>query len=238
MDYLECHRTSSHSRGRRFFTPQAAARGPMPPPYKEYDLETIPLPPVEPRGLPLEEAILRRRSVRDYSREPLALEELARLLFCGVGVTGPQEHQRAAPSAGGLTPIEVYPVINNVEGLERGLYHYDAIGHRLHILRQEDLRGEIAKACLDQDFLAEAGIVLVLSAVHRRTGWKYGERAYRYVLLDAGHVAQNIQLEAVSLGLGACAVGAFFDEELNRFLGLVEEEEFTVLAVAVGRPLR
>jgi SagB-type dehydrogenase family enzyme len=234
MDYLEFHRTSSHGRTRRFFTPRTAERGPMPPPHKEYDLETIPLPRVEPQGLSLEEAILRRRSVRDYSREPLALEELARLLFYGVGVTGPQEYKRAAPSAGGLTPVEIYPVVNNVEGLERGLYHYDSVRHHLHVLKQEDLRGEIARACLDQDFLSEAAAVLVLSAVHRRTRWKYGERAYRYVLLDAGHVAQNIQLEAVSLGLGACAVGAFFDEELNRFLGLTEEEEFAVLAVAVG----
>lgn len=235
MGYLELHRESSHSRDRQSLTPRAAARGPMPSPFKEYDLETISLPPVEPREFPLEEAIFRRRSVRGYSGEPLALEELARLLFCGVGITGSPEYKRAAPSAGGLTPIEVYPVINNVEGLEGGLYHYDGIGHRLHILRQEDLRGGIAKACLDQDFLSEAGVVLVLSAVHRRTRWKYGERAYRYVLLDAGHVAQNIQLEAISLGLSACAVGAFFDEELNRLLGLVEEEEFTVLAVAVGR---
>ena len=207
----------------------------MPSPHKEYDLETIPLPRVEPGGVGVEEAIRRRRSVREYSREPLTLEELARLLFHAVGVTGSPEYKRAAPSAGGLTPIELYPVVNHVEGLERGLYHYDPLGRRLHILRQEDLRGEIAKACLDQDFLSEAGVVLVLSAVHRRTRWKYGERAYRYVLLDAGHVAQNIQLEAVSLGLGACAVGAFFDSELNRLLGVEEEEEFALLAVAVGR---
>jgi len=203
-------------------------------PHKDYDLETIPLPRVEPGG-EVEEAICRRRSVRDYSGEPLTLEELARLLFYSVGVTGSLEYKRAAPSAGGLTPIELYPVVNYVEGLERGLYHYDPIEHRLHILRREDLRGEIAKACLDQDFLSEAGVVLVLSAVHRRTSWKYGPRAYRYVLLDAGHVAENIQVEAVSLGLGACAVGAFFDAELNKLLGISEEEEFAVLAVAVGR---
>lgn len=164
------------------------------------------------------------------------MEELARLLFHATGVTGFEKHLRAAPSAGGLTPIEAYPVVNYVEGLERGLYHYHPLGHRLHILRQADLRQEIVKACLDQDFLSEAGVVLVLTAVHRRTAWKYGERAYRYVLLDAGHAAQNIQLEAASMRLGACPIGAFFDEQLNQLLGAEEEEEFAVLAVAVGRP--
>ncbi|MFQ6090059.1 MAG: SagB/ThcOx family dehydrogenase [Candidatus Bipolaricaulia bacterium] len=235
--YVKFHQESSHTRGRRFFTPRTAERGPRPSPHKEYEAETIPLPQLEPRGLKVEEAIRRRRSVRDYSREPLSLEELARLLFHAVGVTGSQSYQRAAPSAGGLTPVEIYPVVNHVEGIERGLYHYDAIDHILHVLRREALRREIARACLDQDFLSDAGAVLVLSAVHRRTAWKYGPRAYRYALLDAGHVAQNIQLEAASLGLGACAIGAFFDAELNQLLNLEEEEEFAVLAVSVGRAI-
>jgi SagB-type dehydrogenase family enzyme len=234
-EYLRFHRESSHTRERLFFTPRTAERGPAPQMHKDYQLEVISLPPVEPRGMSLEEAIRRRRSVREYSQEPLALEELARLLFYGIGVTGPAEYKRAAPTAGGLTPIELYPVVNNVAGLERGLYHYDALGHHLHLLRRGDLRREIARACLDQDFLAQAAAVLVLTAVHRRTAWKYGERAYRYILLDAGHAAENIQLEATALGLGSCPIGAFFDDELNRLLGL-KEEEFALLAVAVGRP--
>lgn len=201
-------------------------------------METIAIPPVELGKSSLEEAIRSRRSVRDYSAEALTLEELARLLFHATGVTSSEKHLRAAPTAGGLTPIENYPVVNYVEGLERGLYHYDPLKHRLHLLKRGDLRGEIAKACLDQDFISEAGVVLVLTAVHRRTAWKYGERAYRYVLLDAGHAAQNIQLEAASMGLGSCPIGAFFDEELNQLLGVEGEEEFAVLAVAVGRPSR
>jgi SagB-type dehydrogenase family enzyme len=234
-EYLRFHRESSHTRERLFFTPRTAERGPAPQAHKDYQLEVIHLPPVEPRGMSLEEAIRRRRSVREYSQKPLALEELARLLFYGIGVTGSAEYKRAAPTAGGLTPIELYPVVNNVAGLERGLYHYDALGHHLHLLRRGDLRREIARACLDQDFLAQAAAVLVLTAVHRRTAWKYGERAYRYILLDAGHAAENIQLEATALGLGSCPIGAFFDDELNRLLGL-KEEEFALLAVAVGRP--
>ena len=238
-EYLEFHRLSGHTRERLFFTPRTAERGPEPPGYKSYEVESIALPECPPRAgmATLEEAIRRRRSVREYSPRPLTLEELARLLFYGVGVTGSPEYKRAAPTAGGLTPIELYPVVNNVEGLERGLYHYDPLDHRLHILRRGDLRREIARACLEQDFLAEAAAVLILTAVHRRTAWKYGERAYRYVLLDAGHAAENIQLEAAALGLGSCPIGAFFDEELNRLLELREEEEFALLAVAVGRAL-
>ncbi len=238
--YLLFHRESSHTRERLFFTPRTAERGPIPQMHKDYRVEAIPLPPpkVDPHGLSLEEAIRKRRSVRDYSDEPLTLEELARLLFYGLGVTGSPGYKRAAPTAGGLTPIELYPVVNNVADLERGLYHYDALAHHLHPLRQGDLRREIAKACLEQDFLANAAVVLVLTAVHRRTAWKYGERAYRYVLLDAGHAAENIQLEATALGLGSCPIGAFFDDELNRLLGLEaeEEEEFALLAVAMGCP--
>jgi SagB-type dehydrogenase family enzyme len=233
-EYLQFHRESSHTRERLFFTPRTAARGLMPQGHKEYQVETVPLLQVKPQELNLEEAILKRRSVREYSPQPLTLEKLARLLFYAIGVTGSQDYQRAAPTAGGLTPIEIYPVINYIEGLERGLYHYDALRHRLHVLRREDLRREIAKACLQQDFLSDAAVVLVLSAVHRRTAWKYGERAYRYIMLDAGHAAQNIQLEATALGLGSCPIGAFFDTELNRLLGLAAEEEFAVLAVSVG----
>lgn len=233
--YLQFHRESSHTRARLFFTPWTAGREVRPPARKDYQAETLSLPQVKPPKLHLEEAVLKRRSVREYSPQPLTLEELARLLFFGIGVTGPAEYKRAAPTAGGLTPLELYPVVNNVEGLERGLYHYDPLEHRLHLLRPADLRREIVRACLEQDFLADAAAVIVLTAVHRRTAWKYGERAYRYILLDAGHAAENIQLESTALGLGSCPIGAFFDDELNRLLGLAEEEEFAVLAIAVGR---
>jgi len=234
MSYLDFHRESALARGR----PSAAAKVTSTPrPFKEYATEVIKLPLPEPEGLPLEEAIRRRRSVRDYTAEPLTLEQLGRLLYHAVGITGKKEYKRSAPSAGGLTPIEVYVVANRVAGLDSGLYHYDPLHHRLHVLKKADLRARIAAACLDQDFLAQAGVVLVLTAVHIRTVWKYGERGYRYVLLDAGHVAENIQLEATALGLGACAVGAFFDDELNELLGVNLEEEFALLAVAVGHRL-
>ena len=220
------------SRGRRSSPPAFA---------KEYPGEAIDLPPVEPDGLPLEEAIVRRRSRRDYLPESISLEQLARLLHYANGVTGSREAYgikrfplHAAPSAGGLAPIELYPVVHAVEGLEPGLYHYQPAAHTVVFLKPGDFRREMADLCLEQDFLVNAAAVIWLGAVYERTRWKYGERAYRYVHLDAGHVSQNLLLEATALGLGACCVGAFYDDDVNEFLGLDGQREFAVLAVAVG----
>jgi len=243
---LDFHKRTEYTRQRLFFTPRTAQRGPMPPIYKEYNVEKIKLPKdFEPKGLLLEEAIQKRRSIRDYSGEPISLEELSRLLYHAGGITATEQAYsmkefplKAAPSAGALNPIEIYPVISLVEGIEMGLYHYNPKEHALEILKQSDFRKKIAEVCLDQEFLAEANVVFVLSAVYARTKWKYGQRAYRYVHLDAGHVAENLQLEAVSLGLATCAVGAFLDDEINKFLELDGEDEFVVLNVAVGKPMK
>lgn len=236
------HEQTKQTRARRFFTGREAEREPLPPLSKEYAAEEIALSSVfPPKGLRVEEAIRLRRSQREYLAKPLSLEELSRLLYHANGITGTTEAYglrdyplKAAPSAGGLTPIELYPVVNSVEALEPGLYYYHARRHSLQLLKRGDFRKRIAELCLEQDFLAEAAVVVLLSAVYERSRWKYGERAYRYVHLDAGHVSQNLLLEAVALGLGACCVGAFFDDEVNGFLGLEGSREFTVLGVAVG----
>ncbi len=234
------HERTKHTRVR---TVGGIKRGPLPAFTKEYPGEGIPLPQAQvvPGGLPLEEAIQRRRSRRDYLPQPISLEQLARLLFYANGVTGAREAYglshfplRTAPSAGGLSPIELYPVVNAVEGLEPGLYYYQPLKHSLQRLKAGDFRRTVADLCLEQDFLTGAATVVFLSAVYERTRWKYGERAYRYVHLDAGHVSQNLLLEATALGLGACCVGAFFDDDVNAFLGLDGQREFAVLSVAVG----
>lgn len=205
--------------------------------YKTYpDAKRIDLPaPHAYQGLSLEEAIQTRRSIRDYASQPLALEELSRLLHAAQGLTDPRQGFRAAPSAGALYPIETYVVVHNVAGLEPGLYHYAVAGHALERLRAENLRGAITLAGIGQEMLGQAGVCFVLSAIFQRLRWKYHERTYRYALLEAGHVGQNLYLAATSMGLGACAVGAFLDDELNRLLDIDGQEEAALYIISVGR---
>jgi SagB-type dehydrogenase family enzyme len=208
-----------------------------PEPYKTFaDAERIVLP--NPRGYPglsLEEAIESRRSVRSYSSASLSPEGLSRLLHAAQGVTGQQRGFRAAPSAGALYPFELYAVAHNVTGLEPGIYHYAVREYELELLRQEDLRAAVMRAGLRQDFLGQANVCFVLSAIFQRTRWKYRERTYRYVLLEAGHIGQNLYLAATAMGLGACAVGAFDDDEFNDLLGLDGKEEAVLYVISVGK---
>jgi SagB-type dehydrogenase family enzyme len=184
------------------------------------------------------DALARRRSLRAYGREPLALGELSALLWAAAGITAKEEGfaLRTAPSAGGLYPIEHYVVANHVEGLEQGLYHYDVLGRALERLYAVDLRMPVARAALDQSIAAQAQAVFVWTAVLERSRWKYGERFLRYVLLDAGHIAANVALAATALGLGTCQVAAFFDEEAAALLGVDPDVEPVVYMSTVGRP--
>jgi SagB-type dehydrogenase family enzyme len=187
--------------------------------------------------MPLWEALRKRRSVRDYSGGPLEMEELSALLFSAQGITAERggARLRTAPSAGALYPMEVYVFVHEVSGLEPGLYHYDPFEHGLTVMREGDLRGGLHGAGLGQGALREAGAVIALAAVPARTTRKYGERGLRYVYMEAGHIAENILLEAVSLGLGAVPVGAFADERLDGLLGIDGREEISVYLVAVGK---
>jgi SagB-type dehydrogenase family enzyme len=184
------------------------------------------------------DALARRRSLRAYSPEPLALGELSALLWAAGGITARQDGFafRTAPSAGGLYPIEHYVVANSVAGLERGLYHYDVLGRALERLTAGDLRLPIAHAALDQRIAADAQAVFVWTAVLERSRWKYGERFARYVLLDAGHIAGNVALAATALGLGSCQIAAFFDDEAANLLGVDPDLEPVLYMSTVGRP--
>jgi SagB-type dehydrogenase family enzyme len=177
-------------------------------------------------------AVLERRSVRAYAERPLTLDQLSTLLFMTAG--GRSQGGRVIPSSGALYPIEVYSVVNAVDGLERGLYHYDPSGHALRVIEQRDLRDRIADHGLGQSFLAEAGAVLCLTIIPERMRFRYRHRSYRYGLLEAGHLGQNAYLAATAMGLGACAVGAFFDDALNEMLGVDGREEAAVYLLAVG----
>jgi SagB-type dehydrogenase family enzyme len=188
------------------------------------------------KGMPVEEAIKKRRSARSYSKKALTLPQLSQLLFAAQGITGSVSGfgLRAAPSAGALYPIEVYLVVNNVEELPRGIYHYNVQKHALELLKEGDFRKEITNAGLWQDTLGEANVTFVLSAVFERTQKKYRDRSIRYIYMEAGHISQNISLQAVSLGLGSVSVGAFYDEQVNSLIGLDGSRESTIYLQAVG----
>lgn len=206
--------------------------------YKTYPrTRTIPLPPdFSPGGLGLEEAIARRRSLRDYSGQAMSLVELSSLLYHASGITLEGSYPlRAAPSAGALYPIEIYPVVHNVEGLAAGLYHYAVREHALELLEEGDFRQQVVQYAVGQEMTGRANVVFLLTAIFQRTEWKYGVRAYRYVMIEAGHIGENIYLTATSLGLGVCAVGAFFDDDLNRLLEVDGEEEAVIYMLTVGK---
>lgn len=161
----------------------------------------------------LEQALLRRRSVREYGTEALTDAELSQLLWAAQGITDPSG-LRTAPSAGALYPLELYVATR------AGLQHYEPRGHRLVTSSEEDLRPALARAAHGQAAVADAPAVFVITAVPARTAGKYGEeRGARYVQLEAGHAAENLLLQAVALGLGGVPVGAFDDAQVLRTLG-------------------
>ncbi|MDH4101100.1 MAG: SagB/ThcOx family dehydrogenase [Nitrospirota bacterium] len=188
-------------------------------------------------GWPLWDAIHFRRSVRKYSSEALSLADVSQLLWASQGVTttfGPYLF-RAAPSAGALYPIETYLLVNRVDGLAAGLYHYNIPQHSLVLLSSGELGGEMSSAALEQKMVERSAVTFIWTAMVERCTWKYGERAFRYIYMDAGHIAENLNLAAVSLDLGSCTIGAFFDDEVNRILGIDGVEETVVYMATVGK---
>lgn len=183
----------------------------------------------------VEEALHQRRSVRAFRDEALGLDELAQLLWSAQGVSDEARGFRTAPSAGALYPLETYAVIGNVPDMESGVYRYDPDRNRLEPGVSGDVRRELASAALGQDFIAEAPVTIVFSGVYGRTATRYGERAERYVHIEAGHAAQNLSLQAVALGFGTVPVGAFRDDNVAAVLDLAEEET-PLYILPVGRP--
>ncbi len=177
--------------------------------------QIVQLPPPEPKGkMSVEEALARRRSAREFTREALTDRELSQLLWAAQGVTHP-EGLRTAPSAGALYPLELYVAT------ARGFYHYEPRHHRLRELFDRDLRAAVRRVALDQEVVSQAPAVFVLAAVYERTSGKYGAaRTPRYVHIEIGHAAENLLLEAVALGLVGVPIGAFDDDALQNVLAL------------------
>ncbi len=216
--------------------------GQQPPLYKTYpDAQQIELPKVDLSDaasittLNVATAITTRRSRRRYNTQStLSLTQLSQLLYLAQGITWDEREFRTVPSSGALYPLEIYPVVHRVNGLEPGLYHHAVKHHQLELVKPGDLRQPLIKSGLSQDFLGEAQVCFVVSGIFQRTRWKYHERTYRYVLMEAGHLGQNLYLAATALGLGVCCIGAFFDNPLNELLGIDGEKEAALYLVTVG----
>lgn len=194
-------------------------------------------PPLQETHVNVFDAIRERRSRREYSSEPISLDELATILFYAAGVTGYDEGWplRTYPSAGGLQPIEIYVNALHVEGLEPALYYYHPFRHVLCALRDSIPGDRLAHICLDQEHVAAAPVSLIITAVYSRSASKYRARAYRYIHIDAGAVMQNIYLAVEALGLATVAVGAFYDHMLCRELGIDCRWEIPMLVMPVGK---
>jgi len=194
----------------------------------------LPKPKLEGK-VSVEEAIAKRRSLREFKGKALTLQEVSQLLWAAQGITHPAGY-RAAPSAGALYPLELYLVIRDVEGLEPGVYKYHVKTHSISLVikatQGKNPVYELYQAALSQGCIQRAHINIVIGAVFERTTGKYRERGYRYVYMEAGHAAQNVLLQAEALGLGGVVVGAFYDEMVRSALSMAAEP---VYIISVGR---
>lgn len=233
-----------HTKYKHVTTPSDMMLGrPMPPSQKDVpqDAEVMELPREAPggdRAEPFWRALETRRSRRNFAQEPLALGELATLLWATQGVlrVGSGHTFRTVPSAGARHPLETYVIANRVESLVPGLYRYQPIGHHLVKIREDRSLGKrAAVACLDQEMVALCGAVFVWTAVIDRARWKYQQRAYRYIYLDAGHVCQNLYLACEFMQLSCCSIGAVHDDAINELIGVDGAEEFVIYLATVGK---
>lgn len=210
--------------------------------YKTYPnaIETIKLKiPEFDEDIPFWKVVLNRKSTRNFKNEPISQMQLSLVLFGMSGLTRifPQFAFRTVPSAGGLYPIEIYPIINTVEDIDQGVYHYNVPDHSLELLNAGDFRSDIAKGCLDQKIAYNSAVSFIWTAVIERSKWKYLQRCYRYIYLDAGHIGQNFYLVAEALDLGACTIGAIYDDEINELLGIDGISETTLYVGVVGKKI-
>jgi len=189
----------------------------------------IKLPAPEFTNKSIEECIQTRRSIRSFKDEALTTHEISNILWAAQGITKKNKGYRAAPSAGATYPLEIFIAKKD------GLFRYIPQSHSIKKEKDKDLRKDIAKAALKQMFVADAGLVIVITAVFDRTTWRYGKRGIKYVYIEVGHCAQNIHLEAVALGLGSVPVGAFDDDELKKLLGLKDEEPLYIIPVGYAK---
>ena len=196
------------------------------------------LPSPSQKGImSLEEAIARRRSVRDFIPESISQSQLSQILWSAQGISDTSGKYRTIPSAGATYPLEIFVVCgtNCVEGIGDGIYHYNIDSHSLTLHHKGDVRPDLATAALDEEIIYEAPVDVIICALYERTTLRYGNRGERYVLIEVGHVGQNIYLQATALGLGTVAIGAFYDEQVREVLRL-DKQYKPLYIMPVGKP--
>ena len=208
--------------------------------YKSYpSSKTIQLPNVlHEATMGFAEVLRRRKSIRAFSNQPLSLDDLGFLLWASTGIQRVEQGYefRTAPSAGALYPIETYIAANNIEDADSGIYHYNIKNHYLEEVTAGNFGDTLAHSALSQQICATASVVFIWTAIFERSKWKYKQRAYRYIYLDAGHIAENLALAAASINCGSCQIGAFFDDEINSIVGIDGTAESTILLSVIGHP--
>ncbi len=204
--------------------------------------ELIRLPEVTAQNKPsadLYEMILKRRSLRKYTKTSLTLDELSFLLWSTQGIRESVPGKRTfrmVPSAGARHAFETYLLVHRVDTLAPGLYRYVASSHSLFLLdAAADISHKLVKGCLNQEQVAQSAVTFFWDAVVERMFWRYVERGYRYLHLDAGHVCQNLSLAAEAIGCGVCAIAAYLDDEVNDAIGLDGEKEFIIYIASLGK---
>ena len=211
-----------------------------PPISKKYsDKPRLSLPQPETMHLSLDQGLLKRKSTRQYSEKPLTIEQLSYLVWASTGIQRIENgfHFRTVPSAGATYPIETYLTVNNVTGVKPGLYHYAIVAHALETLKEGDIRQDVKDAAMGQRICAEAPLVFLWTSIFKRVTYRYQEHGYRYIYMEAGHIAQNLALTATAMGLATCQIGALYDDEVNSFLGVDGTEESIVYMSVVGYPI-
>ena len=204
-------------------------------------VERIELPAPGEVDVRLGEALARRRTRREFTSEPLTVGQLSTMLHNACGISGSMEAYgysriplRTFPSSGGLQAPEVYISAQSVESVRSGIYYYDPIRHELALLREGAFGATLRSLALGQPWVESASVVFIISGSYERLRWKYGERGYRFMCIDAGLVAQNLHLVAEGLGLGACAIAGFADDAVERLLTIDGQDEMVLLLLCVG----
>jgi len=194
-------------------------------------------PPSSKGGISLEEAIARRRSVRDFAPEPVSQSQLSQILWAAQGLSSARERYRTIPSAGATYPLEIFVACGEkgIDGIGEGVYQYNVDSHSLARHYKGDVRLELARAALGQGFIYGAPVDIIICALYERTTRVYGSRGERYIYMEVGHAGQNIYLQATTLGLATVAIGAFYDEQVREVLRL-DKQYKPLYIMPVGKP--